>query len=355
MSDVFEFTWEVPTAGYRWVNTQSAPLEVRGPRSKGLFLTAVVPPFTLRRYAPLRDQPTLFRIFAETPPTEEGILTFAAQYGGLGREAAIRILLSDIADANTPNPWGWGEPFERWQEEIHTMQRVVSLWDKVQAGDRAGLARHIHWRPGDEKGEQGVLYASWHHLPRSIEAQVDAETAARLFAFGLRKHSGDVPLPAEGKFYTAWIVRPGEQHRFRLGDLGQPALWYVQKYINQYLTERTSIAPRLLWDPEMTQLELYFVPTSLLGSLWLQFAQAIAGNKSYHQCEYCGKTFEVSLEGSRPTRLYCSDACRFKAYRKRQDDAYRLHLEKVPLKEIATRLGTNTTTAKGWIKKGKEK
>lgn len=367
MADVFNFAWDVPSGGFRWVHTQSAPRGVGGTGDEGPFLTAVVPPFAGRRYAPLRDQPALFRIFAETLPTEEGILGFANQYGGLGPEVATRVLLSETADETNPNPWGWGESLDCWQKEILTMQRIVSLWAKVQAGDSVGLARHIYWERGDDKGERGVVYTNVPYVPSSVATRIKEEQAVSLASFGLRKATaGDIP-PAEGSFHFAWIVNPGETHRFRPGDLGQPALWYIQQSINEYLTgrapkreteretERVAISPHLLWNPEMTELGLYLVPRSLLGAMWLQFAQAVAGNKSYRQCEYCRKWFEVSLEASRPTRLYCSNACRFKAYRKRQEDAYRLHQGKVPLKEIATRLGTNTTTAKGWIKKGKEK
>lgn len=355
MAEVFSFSWDVPVGGFRWVTTRAAPREVGGTGEAGVFLVAVVPPFQGRRYAPLHEHPALFRLFAETPPTEAGILGFANQYGGLGPEVAVRVLLAETADATTPHPWGWGEPLSRWQEEIFAMRRVVSLWDQVQAGDTQGLAQHIHWREGDETGAAGVVYTNLPAVPAQVAARLPAEQRAVLAAFGIREATARERLPEDTAFLFAWIVPPGEPPPFRPGDLGQPALWYIQTQVNAHLAgPGAPVTPRLLWDPEMTALGLYCVPPSLRAALWLQCAQAIAGNKSYRQCRACAKWFEVSVEASRPTRLYCSDACRFKAYRRRQDEAYDLAQRGLPLKEIAKRLGTDVHTAKGWIKKRKE-
>ena len=42
-----------------------------------------------RRYNPLEEETSLFRMFAETPLTEEGILQFTNQYGWLGVLTAV--------------------------------------------------------------------------------------------------------------------------------------------------------------------------------------------------------------------------------------------------------------------------
>jgi len=316
MQEVFDFAWQVATGGYQWVRTQAEP-EPLGSEKEGFFLTAHTPPFTGRRYAPLQQYPALFRVFIETPPTQEGILAFADQYGLLGDKITTQIIL--------PNKQGaWGEVLQDWQIELAALKHAVVLWDLVQTGNVERLAAHIIWK------EQGVTYDSHPEYPSDKGPIGDVHT-------------------------QEWIAiehEPDMLARFQPGDVGQPALYYVQRVVNRHLTGRVS--PRVLWNREHTELGLYMVPSGLIGALWLQFAQAIAGHKQYHRCEYCDTWFEVSLEASRPTRVYCSDACRFKAYRKRQEDAYRLHREKVPLQEIAKRLGTDTTTAKGWIKKRKE-
>ena len=43
------------------------------------------------------------------------------------------------------------------------------------------------------------------------------------------------------------------------------------------------------------------------------------------QCLQCGTWFEISPRAARTDRVFCSDACRFKAYRERQSRARRMH------------------------------
>lgn len=326
MQDVFDFTWQVATGGYQWVRTEAAP-EPLASEKEGLFLTAYTPPFTARRYAPLQQYPALFRAFIETPPTQEGILAFANQYGLLGDKITTQIILPNKQSA-------WGELLQDWQGELSGLKQAFLLWDMVQAGNLEGLARHIVWKETETEKKEKVIIVSYDSHPE--------------FSFG--KAPPSVRQNRETIAHSQ--AQPEFFSQFQSGDVGQPALYYVQRVINRHLTGRVS--PRVLWNREHTELGLYMVPSGLIGALWLQFAQAITGHKQYHRCEYCGTWFEVSLEASRPTRVYCSDACRFKAYRKRQEDAYRLHTEGVPLKEIAKHLGTDTATAKGWIKKRKE-
>src|SRR5207249_11188065 len=97
------------------------------------------------------------------------------------------------------------------------------------------------------------------------------------------------------------------------------ALVYVQRAVNRYL--EMEISPRLLWELKRNSLGLHLVPSSLHRAMWLQFAQAIGGNKSFRRCLECGKWFEVSPKTTRSDREYCSDQCRSKAYRDRKERA----------------------------------
>src|SRR5215469_5959871 len=78
---------------------------------------------------------------------------------------------------------------------------------------------------------------------------------------------------------------------------------------------------------------------NLLVGLWLQFAQAVAENKSYARCKECETWFETSIPGTRKTRVYCSDTCKVKAYMERKDRAVRLKAEGKTVKQIAHELG----------------
>ena len=63
-----DFQWEVALSGHRW--GEGGKLEP-------------VRAWPVRQYAPLEDT-GLFRAFADTEPTPEGVLTFADTYGMLG-------------------------------------------------------------------------------------------------------------------------------------------------------------------------------------------------------------------------------------------------------------------------------
>lgn len=61
-------------------------------------------------------------------------------------------------------------------------------------------------------------------------------------------------------------------------------------------------------------------PKGLIGALWLQAARAVAGNRDLKQCAECATWYEVSAEHARPDKIFCSDACRMRAYRRRKKE-----------------------------------
>ena len=97
----------------------------------------------------------------------------------------------------------------------------------------------------------------------------------------------------------------------------RPAQYYLQKIVNEHL--KTHVSPQLLWNVKggrPDKLGLFFVPQSLLGFMWLQFAEAINGNRTYRQCSACHTWMVITPEGigKRSSRLTCSNACRMKVY-----------------------------------------
>src|SRR5215831_3931110 len=133
MAGVFEFTWDVYEGGYRWVETvqaraltQPTPLkpaidhEAAGAEVRPqLFLTDGLPltagSFRARHYQPLHLHSSLFRTFAETVPTREGILAFADEYGPLGVGVPIELPPPGTSGIQT---FGTGEPLSVWVGEI---------------------------------------------------------------------------------------------------------------------------------------------------------------------------------------------------------------------------------------------
>jgi hypothetical protein len=123
----------------------------------------------------------------------------------------------------------------------------------------------------------------------------------------------------------------------------------MQNLINEHLHHRAS--PRLLWEQSRDRLGLYIVPEGLIGALWLQFARAVERDARFRQCPECTTWFEVAPGRGRTDKQFCSNACRTKAYRKRQALAVRLHGEGRSLEDIARELDSDPDTVRGWIER----
>ena len=59
------------------------------------------------------------------------------------------------------------------------------------------------------------------------------------------------------------------------------------------------------------------VPEDLESALWFQFAQAVSGTQEFIKCVECPSWYEIAPGAGRPEKKFCSDACRMRAYRKR--------------------------------------
>src|SRR5207244_929510 len=130
------------------------------------------------------------------------------------------------------------------------------------------------------------------------------------------------------------------------GDVIQPAREYVRRVVEQQLAG--NLSPRMIEVPGEETLTLRLQPASLHHALWLQFAFAITGNKSYRRCPECQRWFELSPVLNRADRLFCSNACRTRAYRQRITRARDLRAQGVELEPIAQQLDTDVKTVEGW-------
>lgn len=105
------------------------------------------------------------------------------------------------------------------------------------------------------------------------------------------------------------------------------------------------LVPRLKYQPA-----LHLQPYTLLGAMWIQLALAISGNKELLQCPECCRWFEMTPDVTRSTRLYCSDACRSRAYRTRKNKAAELRVEGKSVAQIAEILGCKVKNVASWLK-----
>src|SRR5262249_22046787 len=91
------------------------------------------------------------------------------------------------------------------------------------------------------------------------------------------------------------------------------------------------------------------LPRNLLGAIYLQFAHAIQGGRQSRRCQQCNTWFELAR--GRTDRSYCSNACRTRTHRERQQRAREMHAKRIPLPKIARELETDLATVKNWIAK----
>lgn len=86
-----------------------------------------------------------------------------------------------------------------------------------------------------------------------------------------------------------------------------------------------------------------------MGAIWLQFEDAVSGNKEYRKCLECGTPFEVAFGVARDDKSYCSNSCRSKAYRERVKHAQTMWKKGISIEEIATQLDADEGRVKEWI------
>lgn len=192
------------------------------------------------------------------------------------------------------------------------------------------------------KGRSGAHYADGEsHLTWAMEI-VWMRSALNL--------SKDRSVDQELKFRAAWstpahrdagLKPPYEKDQARLAWLINDHLSGVQPHVEFGSMERLS-----------------FVPSDLLSAMWMKFALALVGGKSYRECKSCGKRFELSPEtGSRTNRQFCpdNDYCKTKDFRRRKQRALKLWALKTPMREIAAQADTRIETVRRWIKEARER
>jgi hypothetical protein len=134
-------------------------------------------------------------------------------------------------------------------------------------------------------------------------------------------------------------------------DVLPPAKYLIANWINDHLFDQSDA--HFHFHRKTNKFMIRIAPRNLLSAIWLQFAQAVMGNKSYRPCKTCGTWLEISKEdeGFSKNREFCSDACKSRDYRSRKEQARLLKEERLSVKEIAKTLDTKLTTIRIWLSK----
>jgi hypothetical protein len=220
-----------------------------------------------------------------------------------------------------------------WATQGRILRHAVALWEKVQSNDPSPLERHFSWGVEDRSG-QWLLYDSHPHLPRGEPAPAPEERIEELLATEKNAPQLWAQVASRNVIVAAKLL--------------------IQRIINDQLA--TAAELRLLWDPREQAFSLHVVPRTLLGGMWLQFAEAVQGEVELRRCQqqHCAQWFTVSRKTARMTKLYCSDSCKVQAYQARKGEAIRLKREGMKVNVIAQQVGTTIEQVKKWIAQGKE-
>jgi hypothetical protein len=275
----------------------------------------------VRHYRPLTGKDSLYRTLAAVSPTAEGILDFARRYGRLGEGVEAFGTLPDGSHVTV-------EPLGAWRRTITWLGEAVRLWDLAQAEDRAGLSKVIRW------GRKGA-----------VRYQAPRDLLLRLHGY---LPSPEVRTLLEGMHTIAAAdYNPDLFSTFTQGDVVDPARCFVLRIVNDFL-DRTA-QPALLWDGKHKRVLLRHYPRSLLGAIYLQFSTAILSGRETRMCSVCQRYFEVTALASRNDRLTCSNRCRVRAYRDRQQRARELRAKGWSPKRISAEIGSAVSIIKKWL------
>ena len=294
----FDFVWERPAKGngFAW---NDADDDAAGDLGKRLVRVEGTP---FSRYEPLKECTGLFRTFADLEATPAAILDFANRYG----HPSYRDGRSERGQRAAVPPYDAGAIFDDlagWREMIGRIKGLVAVWDALCQTDwrrlRTLLGRYPHRR---------------FHLPTGASHGERAGAAVTLL------------------FHEVGMMTFGSL----LGLTDRSDAEYVQ------------------WHEHSKGVLLKLIPQSLWHAMYLQFAWAILGNKTYQRCDCCGKWFEIAPSVNRADRQTCSDSCRVKLYRQRQQRARELHGQGWSVKRISNELGSDTSKIEKWLSQNKE-
>jgi hypothetical protein len=263
--------------GFRWIEGRSGS---RG--SKGLFL---VPASDVGSIVQPPDD--LHLRFFDIQPDKDSLLEFACQFGRLGvRLQHFHSEHTRIQHAESLADW-----LAAW-ESFHT---VFTLWLQVESGSLAAVRR----------------YLASTHLGNIATPLVMADPRLKRDSLRLARHS---VVEAINRELAPATVAPIGEHRCFLPGC---------KWSGPRPSVRADVAVRLAWKHDAVggeRPEFSIQPDTLLGTVWLQFARYVCGERRVIRCEACGRLMDVTdspRPGARRMHPECSNRICQQRFRER--------------------------------------
>lgn len=300
-----EFVWHRPKGGQVFA---VLPQEMQGSEAPRPSLV-LVEPAEMQPFRPLESLIALYLELANCEPTADGALAFANRYGYLGLRRG-------------PDGRCGPEPVADWVAEIARMREAVEIWNLLRKKSAGKLRTRFRL-------EGGV----WRYqAPPETQVALGAGTGDDAITEGMQ---GRKTRSARR------TVKAADE------DVMAAALLFLHRLVNRQLARSGAFEMFSVADGRRSGVA--FVPANLHGAIYLRFALAVSRRTRTRKCVTCGRHFELAPGTARSDRIFCSDACRSKAYRRRQEEARRLHAKGVKIDRIAARLGVDVETVRGWV------
>lgn len=279
--------WHFQKDGYVWMECKKGEEKIK-------VLTHFSSEDTSVEYSPFIES-GLFKNFSEIELNEIGIIQFANKYGTL-----------------TTNQI---ETLEYWASNVKEIWIVISIWEGIIKSNKLALSRLKDWI--DQQNESKINQYETHNISANSQSvsnfiQIINDT------LNLNKINEEVYST------TCNLLKNHINNKLKLVS--------SEMYLNN------------------KQLYLGYSPKSLLSGMWLQLALAVSEDKDFRRCKECQTWFEISPDSARKSKLFCSNACRSKNYRKRRAYAKKLFNKGYPSQKISKELNTDISTIEKWVK-----
>ena len=299
----YRFRNLVPVAGYSWIQdfekAPGQPTNVKPPPPPYLVPNSGQPEkekVLWRSTYPLVQTPFLYRTFQKQTADERGALAFANAHGWLaGDTAVVETSSRHVVEVSS---------LRLWISELHSMQIAGHLWECLQKNDHRTLNRYLHWSPA------------------TFAVRIEVGVSNGAFFDQRKFETGPPALPFNS--IGEWLVH--EWHRndlqrfgpgtgWKHGEVTGPTRLAIMNVVNERL--RQYCHPRLYLGEDGKHVGM-LTPIHLLGCLWLQFYQELAGIQKLRQCAICHKEMDVSENRAHKTvHLECSRRERQKRWRQK--------------------------------------
>lgn len=282
---------------------QLVPVKGRGLHSLARDRDAEAEWFILSRsrdagepYNPL-ERRTLHRDLADlagiVPGQQKGLIpkpieVFVRRYGllGIGQPVASNVPVPKKAGRKATEEKKLvveGEALRRWMAVADSLRRAIDLMEAVEGGDRTYLNARIHPMPK----------AGWRYAERGRgRAAISRIIAMR-----------------DDQARTAFITGGNDEDQ-----LLRAATLQLADFVNEGLADHVS--KRLVLEPDGRSLRLVDTPDNLVGVAWYQLAREIDDRTAFGRCPGCDRWMD--LTHSRKGRTYCSDTCRKRVARRKE-------------------------------------